>query len=122
MTVFFNFFSGPSTGKSTCATYAFAMSKDDGYNSEYVPEKAKDLAWEKKDITLITQFDLFRRQTIRESRLFHEASVVFADSPVWLSAYYPSLQKRPDVQSVFESMVLDYYKNNTKEPLKNTRL
>lgn len=109
MTVVINFFGGPSSGKSTLATYCFAMSKDDGFNSEYVPEKAKDWAWEKRKIKLIDQFELFSKQSKREKRLYHEASVILADSPVWLSAYYASLQDNRSAKKVMEELCKEFY-------------
>lgn len=93
MTIVFNFYGGPGTGKTTSAAYCFAMSKDDQYNSEYVNEAAKDRAWDKKPIRLRDQFELFEEQTKREKRPYGEAALIFADSPVWLSAYYSSLHK-----------------------------
>ena len=113
MTVIFNFYGGPGTGKSVAATYCFAMSKDDQYNSEYVSEAAKDRAWEKKPIRLNDQFEIFEEQTKREKRLFNEASVVFTDSPIWLSAYYASLQKGTQLgnaaQIVVEKLCREFY-------------
>lgn len=111
MTVFFNFFSGPGTGKSESATYCFAMSKGDGYNAEYVPERAKDFAWERRGISALNQFSILEEQINRESRLFHEAGLVFADSPVWLSAYYSSLQGKPHLQQTVEELCKEYYAN-----------
>ena len=109
MTIIFNFFGGPGTGKSTCATYSFAMSKDDRYNAEYVPEKAKDWAWERRNITLIDQFGVLQNQCTRESRLFGEASVVFTDSPVWLCAYYASISNPDFVRLTVEQLCRDHY-------------
>lgn len=109
MTIFFNFFGGPGTGKSSAATYCFSMSKDYPCNSEYVPEKAKEWAWEKRNIKLIHQFELFQRQSHREARMYEDVGVVFADSPVWLSAYYSSLQKNKAAQEVVEELCREHY-------------
>lgn len=119
MTIVFNFFGGPGVGKSTNTTYCFAMSKDDQYNSEYVSEKAKEWAWEKRDIKLIHQFELFQKQSHREKRLFHEVSVVFADSPVWLAAYYSSLQNHKSALEVMESLCIEYYKEASEQGVKH---
>lgn len=122
MTIIFNFFGGPGTGKSTSATYCFAMSKDAQVNSEYVSEVAKEWAWEKRHISLLDQFELFKKQTDREKRLFHETEVVFSDSPVWLSSYYASLKDNLHASEVFKELCQQYYLMTSQQGVRHINI
>ena len=83
-----NLFSGPGAGKSTGATYVFSYLKMNGVNAEYVPEYAKDLAWEKTLAVYYNQFDIGVQQYKRIHRLEKDCDVVVTDSPLFQQQVY----------------------------------
>lgn len=83
-----NLFGAPGAGKSTGAAYIFAKLKMAGYNAEYVPEFAKDKAWEENDAVFQNQLYIFGKQSFRISRLRDKVDVVVTDGPILNSAFY----------------------------------
>jgi hypothetical protein len=63
-----NLFAGPGKGKSTTAAGLFHLMKLRGHSIEYVPEYAKDLAWEGR-VRNATQIELVMKQYLRLERL-----------------------------------------------------
>ena len=82
-----NLFAGPGAGKSTTACLAFAMLKMKGVRCEYVPEYAKDLTWENRNLPAM-QAQILGKQHWRIHRLMGSVDVAVTDSPVLLSSVY----------------------------------
>lgn len=83
-----NLFGAPGTGKSTGATYVFAMLKIYGINAELVTEAAKDMVWDGNTQALDNQIYIFGEQFNRIKRLDGKVDVVVTDSPTLLSCLY----------------------------------
>lgn len=82
MTFYVNLYAGPGSGKSTGAAFIFSMLKMHDVNAEYVPEVAKDLAWEGTLRVFYDQFAIGAEQHKRQFRLLGKADVVVCDSPL----------------------------------------
>ena len=83
-----NLFGGPGSGKSTTAAAAFAMMKNMGLRVELVTEYAKDLTYEKGDLT--NQLSILGEQDRRLRRLLGQVDYVVTDSPLLLGLMYAS--------------------------------
>lgn len=88
MTKVINLFAGPGSGKSTGAAYVFSMLKMHDVNAEYVPEVAKDLAWEGTLKVFYDQFAIGAEQHKRQFRLLGKADVIVCDSPLLQQQVY----------------------------------
>lgn len=83
-----NLYSGPGTGKSTCAALLFGKLKLYGITAELVTEYAKDLVWEERHHTLGFQPYVSGKQLWRMTRLQGKVDVVITDSPFILGILY----------------------------------
>ena len=88
MTKVINFFAGPGSGKSTTATAVFAMCKMHDINCEYVPEYAKDEAWQGTIATYYNPIFYLGEQHNRQFRLKDKVDFMFCDSPLLQQAAY----------------------------------
>lgn len=95
-----NLFAGPGTGKSTTSAALFAELKYQGYNTEYIPEYAKDATWEGRGPKVFAaQEYLFGKQHFRLARVADQVDFLVTDSPIlqciayWDDQYLPSLAK-----------------------------
>lgn len=84
-----NFFAGPGTGKSTAATGLFSEIKRRGVNAEYIPEFAKDAAWENrgKKFFAAQQF-IYGEQSWRFDRVKDDVDIMITDSPLIMANVY----------------------------------
>lgn len=87
-TLVLNFWGGPGVGKSTSAAISFGRLKQQGLNTELVPEVAKDLVWEERWKTLTNQSYIAGKQMWRVDRLRGLVDVVVTDGPFLLSLFY----------------------------------
>ena len=103
-----NFFGGPGAGKSTSASGTFTELKRRTINSEYVPEFAKDAAWEKRSKKFFkAQQHIFGEQSWRIERLRDEVDIIVTDSPILLGlVYMPSDYRIPKLR---EAILEDYH-------------
>lgn len=84
-----NLFAGPGTGKSTTAAALFAELKYRGVNCEYIPEYAKDAAWEKRGKKFFrAQQLIYGKQSWRFDRVKDEVDVMITDCPLFLGLVY----------------------------------
>lgn len=84
-----NLFAGPGVGKSTTAAALFAELKYIGVNCEYIPEYAKDAAWEKRSEKFFkAQQLIYGKQSWRIERVASEVDIIITDSPLPLSLAY----------------------------------
>lgn len=82
-----NLYGGPGTGKSTTAAGLFFMLKQRGMKAELVTEYAKDLTYERRDLS--NQLAIFSEQERRMHRLKGSGvEYVVTDSPLLLSRVY----------------------------------
>jgi nicotinamide riboside kinase len=88
-------YGGPGAGKSTTASYLFALCKIRAMNVELVREYIKDWVWEGRAITPGDQLYFFAKQSRRERILFKDTDLIITDSPIWLSPIY---EKMNDVE------------------------
>lgn len=89
MTKIVNLFAGPGTGKSTTAAALFAELKYRGVNCEYIPEFAKDAAWEGNRDKLFAQQDMiFAEQHWRIARVIDEVDLLVTDCPLLMGLVY----------------------------------
>lgn len=101
-----NLIAQPSTGKSTVCSELFSKLKWMGYDSEIVPEYAKDLTWEKRAETLKNQRYIFGKQHHRAFRLNNQVEFIVTDCPLILNIQYERLyQDQPS--KIFEELVLE---------------
>lgn len=90
MTLFVNLFGGPGTGKSTTASGLFYRLKLTGFNAELIQEYAKDRVWQEDWAALRFQPYIQGKQMFRQFKLIDKVDVAVTDSPILLSALYPS--------------------------------
>lgn len=83
-----NLFAGPGAGKSTTATGVFRNLKKIGINAEFVPEYAKDLTWERRNMALDNQIYVLGKQYHRLFRVMEQVEVIITDSPLIFGAIY----------------------------------
>lgn len=106
--LFINLFGPPGAGKSTTRARAFSDLKLAGVNVEEVPEVAKDLVWEKRDVTLNCQPYVFAKQYRNMHRLFNQVDCIITDSPVLLSSFYAHINNLCE-PSTFHTYVRDKF-------------
>lgn len=103
-----NLFAGPGAGKSTTAAGVFRNLKKMGINAEFVPEYAKDLTWENRDMALDNQIYVLGKQYHRLFRVMNQVDVIITDSPLIFGAIYAPepyfTHFTPLVVEVFKSM------------------
>jgi hypothetical protein len=87
-TLFVNLFGPPGAGKSTIRAKVFYNLKMAGVNVEEVPEVAKDMVWEKRQMALNCQPYVFAKQLRNMERLIGQVDCIVTDSPVLLSSFY----------------------------------
>lgn len=91
-TVVINLFAGPSAGKTTAAWEIAAELKKMNYVTEYVPEYAKELAWDNRrdllDGSVENQRLLLKEQSHRIERLVGKVDFVVTDAPTLLNVMY----------------------------------
>jgi thymidylate kinase len=90
-----NFWGGPGTGKSTTAALLFGRMKQRGWNTEIVPEVAKDLVWEERFKTLLFQPYIAAKQMWRVERLRGQVDLVITDGPFLSSLIYLKEEELP---------------------------
>lgn len=89
-TVVINFFAGPGTGKSTCASRLFAELKDLGISCENVEEYAERKTWEGSVGLLQDQFLVSAKQRHAILMSAQSCDIVITDSPILLGAAFAS--------------------------------
>lgn len=102
-----NFFAGPGTGKSTAATALFSEIKRRGVNAEYIPEFAKDAAWENrgKKFFAAQQF-IYGEQSWRFDRVKDDVDVMVTDSPLIMANVY--MPKNFPMPALRDCMMQDF--------------
>jgi hypothetical protein len=84
-----NLFAGPGTGKSTTAAGLFNELKNRGVNAEYIPEFAKDAAWEGRGEKFWkAQQYIYGQQSWRFHRCKDEVDIMVTDCPLILGNVY----------------------------------
>lgn len=97
-----NLFAGPGTGKSTTAAALFAELKYRGVNCEYIPEYAKDAAWEGRSKKFFkAQQLIYGKQSWRFDRVKDEVDIMITDCPLMMGlVYMPSDFPMPSLRYV----------------------
>jgi len=108
-----NFFAGPGAGKSTSSALLFSKLKMRGVRCELVTEFAKDLTWEKRDLTLRNQLYILAKQHKRMWVVAqHEVDVIITDSPLLVGAYYSSTFDTGEFAELLRSMAMLLHKEH----------
>jgi nicotinamide riboside kinase len=102
---------GPCSGKSVLAAQIFAHMKIQKYNIEMVREFAKELAYQKVDVTPYMQLNIFSEQINREYMILSSNPdiMIVTDAPVALSIPYSvkygfkNCQQLMDIANSFEN-------------------
>lgn len=109
MTLVVEFYGGPCTGKSTAASALYTKLKEHGVCVEFAHEYVKRWAWEGREISSLSEYYLFGKQTYAESSLLGKVAVVVTDRPVLLSTVYASLYAPARIAQGIRSAVSSYY-------------
>lgn len=83
-----NLFGCPNSGKSTLASYLFAICKKNGAKCEMIGEVAKDIVYEKNKFKIWNQPYVFGNQLNRLIRVIEDVDFIITDSPILLSIVY----------------------------------
>lgn len=84
-----NIYAGPSTGKSTIMSGLFHVCKDNGLNTEMIPEFAKDAAWEGRGEKFFRAQDyIYGCQSFRVDSIIDDVEFAITDSPVLQALVY----------------------------------
>jgi nicotinamide riboside kinase len=97
-----NLFAGPGTGKSTTAAALFTELKYRGINCEYIPEYAKDAAWEGRGKKFFrAQQLIYGKQSFRIERVAEEVDLMVTDCPLMMGlVYMPEDYPMPSLRDV----------------------
>lgn len=79
MTTVINFIAGPGVGKSVMTSLVFARLKMMGYNTEIIPEYAKQLVWTEEFELLNNQYHVSYYQNKLISSLMNKTDIVVTD-------------------------------------------
>lgn len=79
MTTVINFIAGPGVGKSVMTSLVFAKLKMMGYNTEIIPEYAKQLVWTEEFELLNNQYHVSYYQNKLISSLMNKTDIVVTD-------------------------------------------
>lgn len=113
MPLIVNFFAGPGAGKSTSAALLFSKLKMAGVRCEMVTEFAKDLTWEKRDMTLRNQLYILAKQHKRMWIVAqHDVEVIITDSPLLVGAYYSSTFDTGEFAQALQNMAMLLHKEH----------
>lgn len=117
-----NLFGNPGSGKSTIAAYLFAELKRRGYETELVPEVAKDLIWEEDWKALHNQVYVFAMQLQHIDRLISKVEYIITDSPLLMQIGYYKERDKPAPKH-FKKLCMAYNNqyNNINIYLKNNK-
>lgn len=111
-TTIINMFAGPGAGKTTCAWEIASELKKKGFVTEYVPEYAKELVWDKNyemlDGSLEHQRQLLAVQTHRIVRLIGQVDFVVTDAPLMLNSIYFT-SGTPEEQRLYRDEVFEKF-------------
>lgn len=118
-TLYVEFVGRPSSGKSTTAYGVFAELKRLGVKTEFVPEYAKELVYQKDFATLSDQLKISSEQNFRENLLKGEVDIVITDTSLSLGGVYNTSYNQNIIESLIEDMrkgkeYLTFYINNSK--------
>jgi nicotinamide riboside kinase len=103
-----NFVASPSSGKSTMASYLFAILKTKHYKAEYIQEHAKWLIYQEKFEELNNQYNVSTEQYKLIKSVDKKVNYIILDSPLVLGLYY-NRHFETNVSNVekTENMILD---------------
>lgn len=88
MTKIIRFYGGPGSGKSTMACSLHAMLKQSLLSSEYIPEIAKECAWEGRPITTHISISMSAQQLSREMLVVGKVDYLITDTCPSLGSVY----------------------------------
>lgn len=108
-TLLVNLFAGPGCGKSTTASQAFALLKQEGVNVELSHEYAKDLTWEGAMGKLGFQPYVAGKQLWRDKRLDGKVDVIVTDTSILYSVLYRD-PKLPGGEH-FDAFLVNYFRS-----------
>lgn len=94
-----NLVSGPGVGKSLYSAILFSLIKMRGYNSEYVQEYAKDLAWNNKKELLRNQHHITYHQYKSLKGAAKHVDLVITDGSL-IHSYYYNRHNKPNYSNV----------------------
>lgn len=105
-----NLFAGPGTGKSTTAAGVFNELKNRGVNAEYIPEFAKDGAWEHRGAKFWkAQQYIYGEQSWRFHRCKDDVDIMVTDCPLILgNVYMPGDFKMPSLRQTMDEDFAQY--------------
>lgn len=123
-TLYVEFIGRPSSGKSTTAYGVFAELKKMGVKTEFVPEYAKELVYQRDFSTLIDQLKVSSEQNFRENLLKGEVDIVITDTSTILGSIYNETYCPELIESLIEEIRKDknyitFYVNNSKGEYRN---
>ena len=123
-TLYVEFIGRPSSGKSTTAYGVFAELKKAGVTTEFVPEYAKELVYQKDFTTLNDQLKVISEQNFRENLLNGVVDIVITDTSISLGSVYNESYNQNIIESLIEEMrgskkYLTFYVNNSKGEYKD---
>jgi cytidylate kinase len=88
MTIIINLISGPGSGKTTLASYIFAMLKIKKYNIEYVQEYAKKLVWLEDYEKLNNQYLVSKKQIDLLKKISEKVDLIITDGCILHGLYF----------------------------------
>ena len=100
-----NLFGGPSSGKSTTASWLFSNLKREGYNIELIPEYIKKWTYINHNISpgSFEQFYIFGKQLYNEDVVLRSGfEHLIADCPLYAMAFYAEYYDMPGSKQIIE--------------------